>query len=459
MELLSIEEIAKWVDGEIVGAKTPVLVSDISTDSRTLKTGDCFIALRGRNFDGMDFVADAVQKGAVAVVVDREPRSSASLSIPVIRVRDSLEALQRLARFYRKELKAKIVAITGSSGKTSTKEMVSSVLSQKYKTVCTSGNFNNQIGLPLSLLRMDKTTEYGVFELGTNHPGEIGVLAQLAAPDIVIITNIGSAHVGNFGSVDTLAKEKTDLLSFVSAKGVAILSDDDYWSKRLHTRSVGQVIWVGNQQNSVCWLDRLEMTERGIRYGICRHKEKFEVFLPTVSREMAKNSLFAAAVGFLSCLSSEEIAAGLRKTYFPAGRLTVHPIKNGFLIDDSYNANPESMLSALRALIEFPFPSKKIAIMGSMGELGSKSSAFHSMIGSFAGGLPLWSVILIGPNWKDMLEGFQSSSFPTDCIFGAEDIEEAYYCLRKLLNGRVTLLVKGSRFLKLDRIVEKVLCL
>ncbi|ACD83468.1 UDP-N-acetylmuramoyl-tripeptide--D-alanyl-D-alanine ligase [Candidatus Methylacidiphilum infernorum] len=459
MERISIERIAKWTGGELIGDKTSCWISSICTDSRVLKAGDCFVALKGKNFDGVDFVPDAVSKGAAAVIVDRMQPGFGPLAVPVIKVKDTLKALQDIALFYRKELGAKIIAITGSSGKTSTKEMVGSVLRQKYKTVCTSGNFNNQIGLPLSLLQMDKTTEYGVFELGTNHPGEIATLSRIIAPDIVIVTNIGSAHVGHFGSVEAIAQEKTDLLTFVSARGFAILGTDDFWSKRLHVRSAGRVIWVGDRQNSLCWLDRIGITQRGIRYGICRRKEKFEVFLPTVSREMAKNSLFAAAVGFLSSLSSEEITRGLEKTSFPEGRLTVHPIKNGFVLDDSYNANPQSMLSALRALVEYPFSSKKIVVLGSMGELGDKARASHFEVGSFAGGLPLSHVIVVGPYGEDVYEGLRSSSFPIDCIFRTADTEEAFFCLHKLLNGNVTVLVKGSRFLKLDMIVKKLLCL
>ncbi|CAI9086026.1 UDP-N-acetylmuramoyl-tripeptide--D-alanyl-D-alanine ligase [Candidatus Methylacidiphilum fumarolicum] len=457
MEQLSVEQIAEWTQGRVIGGKGSVMVGSISTDSRTVKEGDCFLALKGEKYDGLDYVATAAQKGAVAAIVDRELPLSIPLSIPVIRVKNTLEALQQLAFFYRKQLHAKIIAITGSNGKTSTKEMISSVLRVKYKTVSTSGNLNNQIGLPLSILQMDHTTEYGVFELGTNHCGEIASLSRIVAPDIAIITNIGSAHVGNFGSVEAIGWEKTDLLTFVSPKGFSILMEDDEWSKRLSVRSAGQVIWVGNQENSLCWLDQIWLTLKGIRCGISRRGESFEVSLATVSREMAKNALFAAAVGFLSSLSSKEIALGLEKTVFPLGRLTVHPIRMGYLIDDSYNANLQSTMSALRALTEFPFESEKIAVLGSMGELGEHAKALHYKLGVFAGSLPLSFIVFIGPHWKDMVEGVKDAGFPLNAVLGTEDQEEACFQLQKHLNCKLTLLIKGSRFLKLDRIVEKLL--
>ncbi|VVM04593.1 UDP-N-acetylmuramoyl-tripeptide--D-alanyl-D-alanine ligase [Methylacidimicrobium tartarophylax] len=458
MEPCSLGNIEGWSGGSRKRGDAGLVLSRVHTDSRTLRPGDCFWALSGANFDGNDFVEEAFRRGAKAAVVSR---SMEHLSLPagagLVEVADTLAALQRFARQYRRTLPAKIVAVSGSSGKTTTKELILHVLRRRFSALGNAGNRNNQIGLPLALLDFSPKIDFGVLEMGTNHPGEIARLAAIAAPDIGVLTNIGQAHVGFFGSEEAIAEEKGALLAALPPEGGAVLSDEDGWIRRISGRSRAPVLWVGSGPEAAWRARQIEMKEEGVHFLLQGDSGELPVQLRTASRAVITDALLAAGVGKLAGLSAEEIVRALEEAVYPAHRMEVHRFSEGWVIDDSYNANPDSALAALRALAEFPKGDRRGAVLGSMGELGSQSPALHERLGRSAGALPLAFLIVVGPEAVWLARGASEGGLPAEKIHPCANAEEAIRELRALRQAGDVILVKGSRFLGLERLVHALL--
>ncbi|SDU28840.1 UDP-N-acetylmuramoyl-tripeptide--D-alanyl-D-alanine ligase [Verrucomicrobium sp. GAS474] len=456
MEPLRLDEIAKMAEGTLQAGAPGTVVTRLHTDTRTVAPGDAFVSLVGDRFDGHEFVGRAAEAGAVAALVSRRPEGPLPAGFGLVMVPDTLAALQRVASAYRRSHPVRVVGVTGSSGKTSTKEMIAAVLGTRFRTVATEGNLNNHIGVPLTLLRIAGDTEYAVVEMGMNHRGEIASLASFAAPDIGVISNIGSAHIEHLGSREAIADEKTDLLAALAASGAAVLSGGDALLRARAGRVAGKTLWVGEGADAAWRAENVATTTQGISFDLIRTEsgERAAVALPLFNRVMVSNALLAAAVGGLAGLSLAEIAAGLSGVRLSGKRMEVSPLGKGWLINDCYNANPESTAAALAALRDFPAPARRVAVIGSMGELGEMAPAFHRETGRIAAtASDAALLVFVGPHAADLGAGAREAGFPEAAIVLGGDTAAASLAVPPLLRSDDTLLVKGSRFLKLEGLV------
>src|SRR6202011_372086 len=369
MNQLSILQIAEVSGAKLESGDGNFLVSKVSTDSRTVKPGELFVPLRGENFDGHEFVAAAAKAGAAGAIVDLAWKGKVPKNFALLRAKDTLVAYQNLAANYRKSLPLKVLAITGSNGKTSTKDFVAAVLGHRYRVTKTEGNFNNHVGLPRTILEASSQDEVGVWEIGMNHPGEIAALAKIAAPDAAIITNIGIAHIEFMGSRDAIAYEKGALVEAVGLEGTVILNADDPFSEIMAARTRAKVVFTGIKGGTVRATD-IRQTSDGCEFTILEGAHRCRAQLTVPGLHMVQNALLAVAAGRAFGLSIEESAAGLATAPLARARLQIKEIGGVQFIDDSYNANPDSMTAALRTLVELDADGKRIAVLGEMRELG-----------------------------------------------------------------------------------------
>lgn len=451
MEMQLLSQIAAWSGGTVARGEGTLPVLRLHTDTRTIEAGDCFVALVGETFDGHDFLAAAFGKGAVAALVSRIPQD-APAGLALLQVADTLKGLQDVARAYRLSLDVKVVAVTGSSGKTSTKEMLAAVLRRAFRVHATKGNLNNHIGVPLTLLQLSARDEYAVVEMGMNHRGEIAALAKIARPDVAVITGVGSAHIENLGSRDEIAAEKTDLLAALPKDGVAVLNADDALLREREGRAP-RVVWAGFAPGADWRAENVAVTETGLAFDLVEGTERAAVALPVFNRVMASNALLAAAVGGLAEVPIAEIAVGLGEVKLVGGRMEVHRRLAGWIVDDCYNANPESTRAALAALREFPAPARRVAVLGSMGELGTHAPALHRETGAAVPASGAALLACVGPHADDLAAGARDAGFPAAAILTYPATSLAAAGFPALLRADDTVLVKGSRFLKLEQVV------
>jgi UDP-N-acetylmuramoyl-tripeptide--D-alanyl-D-alanine ligase len=457
MRRCTLEEVARFSGGRLIKGDPSLPVDRLHTDTRTLLAGDCFVALQGDRFDGHAFVAQVKNHGAVAALISHRLNSSdLPDDLGLVEVPDTLEALQRFASNYRQLLSVRTIGVTGSSGKTSTKEMIASVLRTRFKTKATEGNLNNHIGVPLTLIQLDEDDEYGVVEMGMNHPGELAPLVKMTAPEIGVISGIGPAHIEFFADQAAIAAEKAELIAALPPEGLAVLNGDDEWSRRIAGRTHARVVWVGNSADSTWRAEDLQVATGGLSFRLSHGGEAARVRLPVVNRVMAANALLAAAVGDECGLTLDEIARGLEAVQLPGARMQVVKAHGAWIINDAYNANPDSMKAALAALSEFPGSTRRLAVLGSMGELGRHATELHREIGEFAARQDLAFLIAVGPHAEAYAKGAMAAGLGHNQIVAALDAEEATVALRPLLREGDAILVKGSHFMGLERLVSAV---
>jgi UDP-N-acetylmuramoyl-tripeptide--D-alanyl-D-alanine ligase len=432
----------------------------VSTDSRTVRTGDLFVALSGEKFDGHQFVASAIEKGAIATMVQADAANGQLPSKPLVKVTDTRLGLGQLAASWRKRFNLPLVAVTGSNGKTTVKEMIASILQQEMKhkhsseiseaeyVLATEGNLNNDIGVPLMLLRLRAQHSFAVIEMGMNHIGEIAYLTQLAKPNVAVITNAGTAHIGGLGTVEAIARAKGEIFAGLEAKGVAVINADDhyapYWRKLANDKRVIDFGLNKNAQVSAKFQYDSLVTNLTLKFPDGTE----HLVLQVPGEHNVRNALAAAAVAMGLGINKHVIAEGLRKFSGVNGRIQK---KVGFhhatLLDDSYNANPESVCAALAVLAATS--GKKILVLGDMGELGESATDFHRFIGKEARIAGLDRLLTLGE-----LSAYASEEFG----IGAQhfkNIDELLKETEKLLAADVTLLVKGSRYMRMERVVER----
>jgi UDP-N-acetylmuramoyl-tripeptide--D-alanyl-D-alanine ligase len=457
MRICTLEEVARFSGGRLINGNPLIPVNRLHTDTRTLTAGDCFVALQGDRFDGHTFVPQARNQGAVAALISH-PIISADVpsDLGLVEVPNTLEGLQRFAANYRQLLSVKTIGVTGSSGKTSTKELIAAVLRGRFKTKATEGNLNNHIGVPLTLIRLDEEDEFGVIEMGMNHPGEIAPLVKMAAPEIGVISSIGPAHIEFFADQAGIAFEKAELIAALPPEGLAVLNGEDEWSRRIVNRTRARVAWVGKCTDSTWWAEDIQMGVDALSFKLRHNGSAAMVKLPVVNRVMVNNALLAAAVGRECGLTIHEIARGLESVKLPGARMQVVKAHGVWIINDSYNANPDSMKAALNALKEFPGASRRLAVLGSMGELGQHATELHRVTGEFAAQQELAFLIAVGPHAEAYAKGALTGGLTHNQIISALDAEEATVALRPLMRAGDAILVKGSHFMGLERLVEAV---
>src|SRR6266403_1154801 len=427
-------------------------VERISTDSRTIKKGELFVALRGENFDGHKFVGATAKGGAAGAIVDLKWKGKVSDKFAIIRAQDTLLAYQNLAANYRKSLPLKVLAITGSNGKTSTKDFAASVLGRRFRVTKTQGNFNNHVGLPRTILEANSEHEVGVWEIGMNHPGEVAPLAKIAAPDAAIITNVGVAHIEFMGSREAIAAEKGALAEAIEAQGTVILNADDPFSEGIAARTRAKVVFAGTTGGAVRAIE-IRQSAEGSEFTIVEGAHRCRAQLPVAGTHMVQNALLAVAAGRALGLSIEECAAGLAAAPLTKARLQIKEIGGVQFLDDSYNANPDSMKAALRTLVELDAEGKRIAVLGEMRELGAESERGHREIGETAATLGVDQLITIGDAAELIAEGARTAGL--DKVSSARSTSEAAKLLSEMAEPGDLVLIKGSRAARTEEVIEQ----
>src|SRR5881396_3430062 len=452
MNRLSIFQIAEFAGAAVSSGDSKVSIGKISTDSRRLKRGELFVALRGENFDGHNFVESAANAGAAGAIVDSSWKGKVQETFALIRTKDTLQAYQQLAANYRKSLTLKVVAITGSNGKTSTKDFTAAVLARRFRVTKTEGNFNNHVGLPRTILEATSRDEIGVWEIGMNHPGEVAALAQLAAPDVAIITNIGVAHIEFMGSREKIAEEKGALAEAVGANGRVILNADDSFTKTIAARARGKVILAGITAGMIR-ADEISQSGTGTDFTILEGAHRCRAQLPVPGLHMVQNALLAVTAGRMFGVSLEDCAAGLTAAPLTKARLQIKDIAGVQFLDDSYNANPDSMKAALRTLVELDADGKRIAVLGEMRELGDQSERGHLEVGETAATLGVDQLITIGDAAELIAEGARIAGLGNSRAVNSTT--EAAGILAEIAEPGDLVLIKGSRVARTERVMEE----
>ncbi|MDO8461833.1 MAG: UDP-N-acetylmuramoyl-tripeptide--D-alanyl-D-alanine ligase [Deltaproteobacteria bacterium] len=455
---LSQKEILKAVRGKLIVATTGEKITGVSTDTRTVKRGDLFIPLKGRNYDAHSFLEEAFKKGAVGALVEKKSLSFNHHRFFIIQVPSTLRALGDLATYWRQQFKIPVVAVTGSNGKTTTKEMIFQILKQKYRTLKTEGNLNNLIGLPQTLFRLSGRDQAAVVEMGMNAPGEIDRLAEIASPQAGVITNIGHAHLEGLGSLRAVAKAKGELLKRLPSNGTAILNADDgetkFLKKLCHSRQVNFGLRKATYQAFQVRLKGLRgCSTRGMEFLLKKTKktERFEI--PLVSVTAVSNALAAIAVGDLLSVSWPQMKKGLKNFRPPPNRMQIKKIRNLLVLDDTYNANPDSMKAALKTLHSLTVKGRrKVAILGEMLELGRYENKGHREVGQEAAVSGLDLLVTIGRRAAGIAAGARQERFEKIRTFG--NFEKAKRSLPSLLRPNDVILLKGSRGARMERFLE-----
>ncbi len=443
-------------------------ITDAVVDSRLVIPGALFVALPGERTDGHAFVGDAFERGAHVAIIEKDIqveipvldlRKGTPIEEPIttplcLRVEDSLKTLQETARFWRRKLDIRIIGITGSVGKSTTKELIADVLSQRFSTLKNPGNLNNEIGLPLTLLRLSQGHQRAVLEMGFYVPGEISFLCDIALPQIGVITNIGMVHAERAGSIEAIAQGKAELVKALpdAPQGVAILNYDDPYVKDMAAETKARVFYYGLDNRADLWADEIESHGLdGISFRLHYCSEILYLTVPLLGRHSVHTALRATAVGLVEGLTWQEIVQGLRSSHTQLRLSVVRTEEGALILDDSYNASPESTLAALNLLEELE--GRKIAVLGDMLELGVYEEKGHELVGVRTAEI-VSILITVGSRGKLIGLAAQRSGFPNSNLYMAETTEEATSLLRELLQAGDVVLIKGSHGMRMDKIVS-----
>ena len=458
--MMLLSQAAQVLNGRLVGED--VRFAAVSTDSRKIKTGDLFIALRGEHFDGYEFITTAAQAGAVAALVNADsyearaslPNSESRIlnpAFPILLVEDTRLALGQLAAYWRKQFDIPLVAITGSNGKTTVKEMLAGILrlaaGSDDAVLATKGNFNNDIGMPLTLLQLNAQHRYAVIEMGMNHPGEIDYLTHIACPDVALVTNASGAHLEGLGSVEAVAHAKGEIFAGLRQRGTAVINADDDHAPLWRTFAGSYSLLEFGLEEQADVTGQWQPQGAGLHLNVQTPSGNFSADLQVPGAHNARNALAATAAAVALKVPLETIAAGLEKFGGVAGRLQRKAARHGAtLIDDTYNANPASLRAAISVLAQAN--GKRVLVFGDMGELGDNAAAFHAGIGTEARSAGIEKLYALGALSVNAVRAFGCGAEHFERI---EDLQKA---LEDELDEDTTVLVKGSRFMKMERVVS-----
>ena len=467
--MLSLSAILEALTGAR-SEKASLIISEASIDSRKVIPAALFVAIPGENTDGHHYVGAAFERGASLALV-QEDLSGQFAQIDLrggqlpdgfempegpfcLRVNNSVEALQKVARFWRRQMDVRVVGITGSVGKSTTKELTASVLSQRYRTLKNHGNYNNEIGLPLTLLQLNRSHQRAVLEMGFYVPGEIAFLCDLGLPSVGVITNIGTVHAERAGSQEAIARGKAELVEALPSdpEGVAILNYDDPLVRQMAQQTRARVLFYGLSPEADLWADHVEgQGLEGIRFRLHSSNEVLHLRVPLIGRHSVHTALRAAAVGLVEGLSWQEIIAGLQKGHMQLRLAAVHTANGALILDDTYNASPQSTLAALNLLDEME--GRRIAVLGDMLELGPYERQGHEKVGYRAAEV-CTELIAVGPRAKMIMEAAQRSRKRDLQLAWFETVPEVIVFLKNRLKEGDVVLVKGSHGLRMDQIVN-----
>lgn len=471
--MFTLTDVLEALTGKHVEMRTPLTLSEAAIDSRQVIPGALFVALPGERTDGHQFVSAAFQNGALLALVEKEipqpfptldlrsASEETQISLPpswlpgqplCLRVENTLQALQQLARYWRRKLNVRVIGITGSVGKSTTKELVAEVLSQRYRTLKTIGNLNNEIGLPLMLLRLGKGHERAVLEMGFYVPGEIALLCEIAQPHVGVITNIGTVHAERAGSQEIIARGKSELVQALPADGFAILNHDDPWVRWMAGQTQARILYYGLTPEAHLWADEIEtMGLEGIRFRMHYGRESFSVRVPLIGHHSVHTALRATAVGIVEGLTWGEIIHGLQRSPTQLRLVAVRSSSGALILDDTYNASPESTLASLQILSEMK--GRRIAVLGDMLELGQYEQSGHEKVGVRAAEAAN-VLVAVGELSKIIARAAREAGMKPENIYWVPDTSQAIEILKPLLKEGDVVLIKGSHGLRMDRIVS-----
>jgi UDP-N-acetylmuramoyl-tripeptide--D-alanyl-D-alanine ligase len=454
---LSVKTVLAATQGVLMQGDAGTSFTGVSTDSRSIKAGELFFALRGEHFDGHRFLAEAMQRGAKGAVVDRESDSPADRAVALVRVADTLQALGDLANCWRKKHPIPLVAVVGSNGKTTTKEMAAAILGKKYTVMKNTGNLNNLIGLPLSLLRMNSTDGVAILEMGMNRSGEILRLTRIAEPDLGILTNIGPAHLEGLGSIEGIMAAKGELLQGMGARGILIFNADDPRVVQLSKGFPGEQTSFGID-NRGDWMatDIRTQADGGVSFQLRGPGGQTSISLQLLGRHQVYNALAAAAAAFHLGTGMEDIKEGLEGFTAPAMRMELLVLGKGIkVINDAYNANPQSMAAALLTLQE-QAGGRKIAVLGDMWELGAYAEEAHHELGRVVHERGINRLFLLGRFAPQVAEGATEAGMDPHNISSGKDHRAVGLMLAQTAKTGDWVLVKGSRIMRMEEIIKEL---
>jgi UDP-N-acetylmuramoyl-tripeptide--D-alanyl-D-alanine ligase len=449
--MFKVAELLKATQGRLITGQRDVCAAGVSIDSRTLKRGDAFLAIKGRNFDGHDFIADALKKGASCVITERRSAHRAQRRTPRLEVKDTTAALGDIARYHRNRFDIPVIAITGSNGKTTTKEMLAWVLGRKLRVLKNEGTQNNQIGLPLTILKLQKSHHAAVVEIGTNHFGEIQNLAGIAQPNIGVITNIGPSHLEFLKDLKGVFQEKYSLIENLKAPAVALLNADDQWLRPRAYSGAKRPFGLSFAIREAADLRpcRIRRLGRGLEFVLAR-EQRF--LLDSTGYFNIYNALACIALARIFGMDYPEIIAALREFRFPEGRLNLFTLNRVSFLDDTYNSNPLSLAQALDALEKIRAKGRKIFVMGDMKELGEGEEAFHLEAGRLA--QRVCDCFIAVGRLSALAAGVVRKK--RSAVFTCADTKEARDILYQRLgvDAGDVVLVKGSRAMKMEEVLK-----
>lgn len=453
MEIMAIDELVEAVGGKLYIRGKAEKFSGVSIDTRQIVKNNLFIAVKGERFNGNEFVKIACEKGASVCIVD-EIRFEASdvLETSVIMVKDTRIALKELAKHYRSKLNIKVVGVTGSTGKTTTKDLIAAALSHKYNVFKTKGNFNNEVGLPLMIFNLDKTYDIAVLEMGMSNLGEIHHLADIARPDISVITNIGISHIENLKTRENILKAKLEITDYFNSNNTLIINSENDLLKTFSTEKF-KVKRIGYNEDLDYFAKNIELTENKIAYDLYQNNKLInnKVSIDVVGKHNVLNSMLAIAVARELNLDYEDIVKGFSNLEATSMRLDILKIRDMTIIDDSYNASPDSMKAALDVMDNIK-GTRKLAVLGTMRELGEESYDCHVEVGEYASTKGIDLLVAAGEYTEAYKKGFNDDHN----FYGFESNEEIAEFLLKELKVNDVVLIKASRSMKFETIVSKL---
>ena len=448
---LSLMEIAKACNGEYIGESNEhnTLIHGITTDSRAVEDGCLFIPIKGAKVDGHDFISQVYIQGAVCVLSEKK---LSDIKKPYILVQSTLQALKDIAEYYRRKSKIPVVGITGSVGKTSTKEMIASVLSQKYNVLKTQGNYNNEIGVPLTIFNLREEHDIAVLEMGINNFGEMHRLSKMARPNVCIMTNIGDCHLENLKSREGVLKAKSEMFDYMQDDAKIFLNGDDVLLNPIKDVKGVKPSFFGLDSNNQFYADGISnLGLKGVSCTIHSGLESFDVMIPIPGKHMVLNALAATAVGLNFGLTTEQIKSGIEKIESLSGRFRI--IEKNFLtiIDDCYNASPTSMKASINVLKDAI--GRKVCILGDMFELGDNEIPFHKEVGEHAGQSGMDVIICVGPLSIYMAEAANQYR-KNNMVYYVPNLDELFLLLPEVIQKGDSILVKASHGMEFHKVIS-----
>jgi UDP-N-acetylmuramoyl-tripeptide--D-alanyl-D-alanine ligase len=454
VETRDVEFILGACAGKLVAGAPGTLIKRVTTDSRAAQAGDLFVALAGERHDGHEFLRDVIQKGVDAVLVETKKLPTNLPKCSVIAVDNTRKALGQLAARYRTDFNLPVVAVGGSNGKTTTKEVLASILRQKLAALWSEASFNNDIGVPLTLLRLEKKHEAGVMEVGTNHPGELAPLLEMIQPQMAVITSIGREHLEFFKDLAGVAREEGTLAEQLPAGGILFMNGDSEWTPQIVHRTRARAVRVGVGDKNDWRASNIRLANNGVAFRVTTPRTEFsgDYRINLLGRHQVMNAMLAMAVGAELGLSRAEIERGLAECQAPKMRMQLWESNGVRVLDDAYNANADSMLAALQTLQDMPCKGRRVAVLGDMAELGAQSEAAHIEVGRRTAEAGVGQLFAIGEMAPVMAKAARDAGL--NRVFEFVDADTAASAVKSFVKPGDVVLLKASRVARLERVAE-----